>query len=143
MEHDEKLLFSDKMRVRISDINYGNHVCHTKFISMLHNTRVLFLKKYGYSESDFFGNSLVMLNVNIDYLAQCFFDEELIIGITSVGFQKASLCFEYKIFNNTKKTKAVKATLMMGLYDKASNSLKRPTKECVEFFANLQMALDS
>jgi acyl-CoA thioester hydrolase len=138
MEYDQKILFSDKMRVRVSDINYGNHVCHTKFISMLHNVRVLFFKKYGYSEGDFFGNSLVMLNVTIDYLAQCFFDEELIISITSVGFQKAALCFEYEIFNSTRKAKAVKATSIMGLYDKASNSLKRPPKECVEFLTSFR-----
>jgi acyl-CoA thioesterase FadM len=83
---NRKKIFSNKLNVRIDDINYSNHLCHTKIVNIIHNTRALFLKSIGLSEINCFGLGLIMLNLNIDYLSECFFPEEfkeLVNSITS------------------------------------------------------------
>jgi acyl-CoA thioester hydrolase len=40
------LIFSTKINVRISDINYGNHVGNDSFVSILHEARVQWLKQH-------------------------------------------------------------------------------------------------
>ena len=122
-------LFTYKMKVRIDDINFANHLCHSKFTNIIHNARVLFLKKHGLSESNCFGYGLVMLNLNIDYVSQCFFDDLLEINLGIDRLEKATVLFSYSIFNHTTNKPAARATTLMGFLDIEKEKLKRiPTE---------------
>ncbi len=46
-------LFSATLEVRISDINYGNHLGHDSLVSLLHEARVRFLRHLGYTELNY------------------------------------------------------------------------------------------
>ena len=43
----QKIAFTTTLDVRISDINYGNHLGHDSLISLLHEARMRFLKQTG------------------------------------------------------------------------------------------------
>ena len=126
-------LFTHKIHVRIDDINFGNHLCHSKFINIIHNTRALFLKEHNLSELNCFGYGLVMLNLNIDYLAQCFFDQILEINLHVDSIEKSKFSLAYSVFNQTSNKLAARATTLMGFFDITKGKLKRVPIE----FSNL------
>lgn len=132
-----KIIYSHIMNVRIDDINFGNHLCHTKFANILHNARALFLKSHRLSESNCFNSGLVMLGLNIDYIGQCFFDDQLEISLGIVAIDKASVTFEYSVYNHTTKKVAANANTKMGFLDLEKGKLKRTPTEFTTLICNL------
>jgi YbgC/YbaW family acyl-CoA thioester hydrolase len=118
-------LFTHITHVRIDDINFGNHLCHSKFINIIHNARALFLKKHNISESNCFGYKLIMLNLNIDYISECFFNDRLEITLGIDKLEKAKFSLKYSVFNHTSNKLAAKATTLMGFLDIEKGTLKR------------------
>jgi acyl-CoA thioesterase FadM len=49
----QQFIFSTLIPVRITDINYGNHVGNDAILSLLHEARMQFLNKAGYTELEF------------------------------------------------------------------------------------------
>ncbi len=47
-----------KIPVRITDVNYGNHVGNDAFVSIIHEARLQWLKQKGFSELNFGGTGL-------------------------------------------------------------------------------------
>lgn len=129
-------LFTHRINVRIDDINFGNHLCHTKFINLIHNARALFLKKNNLSELDCFGYSLIILNINVNYLSQCYFDDELEINIIKGEINKATFCLSYTIKNLTTDKLALKAESSMAFIDLTSGKLKKIPEEFINLLMN-------
>lgn len=127
--------FKHELVVRIDDINFGNHLCHSKFINIIHNTRALFLKKYGLSEIDCFGCGLVMLSLNIDYISQCYFDDLLEVTININKLQQSKLLLDYNVYNKATQKLAAKATTLMGFLDLNKMKLKKAPLEFCNLFA--------
>lgn len=78
--------------VRITDINYGNHVGNDSFVSMIHEARVQWLKQHNYSELDFAGVGLIMSELVIEFKNESFYGDEINIKIftgevSRVGFE--------------------------------------------------------
>ena len=48
--------FRQLLAVRITDLNYGNHVGNDKVLTFLHEARVRFLNSFGYSEFNLEGS---------------------------------------------------------------------------------------
>jgi acyl-CoA thioester hydrolase len=53
----EKLITTIKIPVRITDINYGNHVGNNSFVEIIHEARMQFLSQFGFTELDIAGSS--------------------------------------------------------------------------------------
>jgi acyl-CoA thioester hydrolase len=115
--------FLYRTNVRIDDINFGNHLCHTKYINILHNARALFLKSYHVSEVNCFGPAIVLLNLNIDYMSQCYFDDILEISVRVETIEKVTSLISYSIHNITTKKQAARATTLLGFIDLQKNKL--------------------
>jgi len=78
--------------VRISDINYGNHVGNDAFVSLIHEARLQWLKQYNYSEINFAGAGLIMSDIAIEFKSESFYGDivkmEVFIGeITRISFE--------------------------------------------------------
>jgi acyl-CoA thioesterase FadM len=56
------LPFSTDFRVRIADINYGQHLGHPELLALVHEARVRFLAHYGFSEMDVEGVGIMMID---------------------------------------------------------------------------------
>src|SRR6185437_3699993 len=77
-----KVMFHTTLEVRISDINYGNHLGHDLLVSLLHEARVRFLKKLGYdNELNIDGMGMLMTNLVVNYLNEAFYADKLTINI--------------------------------------------------------------
>jgi acyl-CoA thioester hydrolase len=93
----EKPLFSCTIPVRISDVNYGNHLGNDSVLSIIHEARMQLLAQWGFTELDAGGNSLIMGDVMIAYKAEVFYGEVLGIDIYCDELTERSFDLLYQI----------------------------------------------
>lgn len=93
----EKRLAEFKIPVRITDLNYGSHVGNDAIVSIIHEARVQFLKKGGYSELDVGGPGLIMADLAVEYVRELFYGDELIISIAAAEISRLSFELYYEI----------------------------------------------
>ena len=79
-------------RVRISDINYGNHVGNDAFVLFIHEARLQWLQQNNFTELDVAGTGLIMSDLSFEFKNECFYGEEVSIvisvgEISKVGFE--------------------------------------------------------
>ena len=86
--------------VRISDINYGNHLGNDSLVSIIHEARVLWLKKYHYTELNAAGAGLIMGDLAVEYLNESFYGDMLSISIAAGEISKVSFELFYAIQTN-------------------------------------------
>ncbi len=65
LDPPESYDYSTELSVRITDINYGNHLGHDSIMSILHEARVRMLDAKGFSEIDIGGSGLIMADTGI------------------------------------------------------------------------------
>lgn len=116
----KEFIFETKIPVRITDLNYGNHLGNDKLLSILHEARVLFLAHFGYTEMDCAGVGLIMADVAIEYKNQAFYGDVLSIQIIAGDFSRVSFDLYYLIQTDTKVI--AKAKTGMVTFDYANNS---------------------
>lgn len=80
----DNILLVVKLPVRISDINYGNHLGNDALISIIHEARVVWLKSGNYMETKIEQAALIMSDLAVEYKAEAFYGDELSVAI-SVG----------------------------------------------------------
>jgi acyl-CoA thioesterase FadM len=78
--------------VRITDINYGNHLGNDALVSILHEARVHWLTSLYYTELNIEERSIIMNELVVNYLKEMFYGDiikiELSVGdITPLGFE--------------------------------------------------------
>ena len=69
--------------VRISDINYGNHVGNDAFVSLIHEARMQWLQQNQFTELDIDGTGVIMSDLAMEFKAQSFYGEEISISISA------------------------------------------------------------
>lgn len=77
--------------VRITDINYGNHLGNGAIVDILHEARMQWLRGYGFTELDVAGCGLIMADLAIEFKAEGFYGDSVLVKlacgeISRVGF---------------------------------------------------------
>jgi len=89
--------FDTELDVRISDINYGNHLGHDAFISLLHEARVRFFNALGYTEVNVEGVALVVSDLVVVYKAQSFYGDRILIEMAAGEFNRYGCDLFYRV----------------------------------------------
>ena len=89
--------FSTQIPVRISDINYGNHIGNDAILSIIHEARMQYLKSIGFTELQFAGIGLIMSDVAIDFKAEAFYGDTLQALVAVGELSKVSFEIYYKL----------------------------------------------
>ncbi|MEJ7588595.1 MAG: thioesterase family protein, partial [Ferruginibacter sp.] len=85
------------IRVRISDINYGNHVGNDAFVSFIHEARLQWLQQNNFTELDINGIGLIMSGMVFEFKNESFYGEEISIMISTGDISKASFDLYYQL----------------------------------------------
>lgn len=93
----DKFLFTTIIPVRITDMNYGNHLGNDALLTIIHEARVQFLSHFGYSEMNIEGTGIIMADVAIQYKSEAFYGDQLFIEIAVAEFTQVSFDIFYKI----------------------------------------------
>ncbi len=102
----ENFTFVTELSIRITDINYGNHVGHDSFISLLHEARIRFLKNIGFSEANIDGKALILSDLAVSYESQAFYGDKLKFEIGAGEFNKYGCDIFYRV-SNTKSDELI------------------------------------
>ena len=70
-------IFTTTLSVRITDLNYGNHLGNDRILVYAHEVRAQFLKAKNQSEADLFGKSLILADAAIMFKGEAFFGDLL------------------------------------------------------------------
>ena len=89
--------FSTQIPVRITDINYGNHLGNDSVVSILHEARMQYLQSIGYTELSFAGIGLIMSDVAIEFKAEAFYGDMLKAYVTAVDISRVGFDLYYKL----------------------------------------------
>lgn len=94
----EKPLIEVEIPLRITDMNYGNHLANDKVLTLLHEARIKALNHYDLSEIDIGeGVSLIMADVMIRYKSEGFFGDQTFIEIWIDKFTTHSFQVYYRL----------------------------------------------
>jgi acyl-CoA thioesterase FadM len=111
--------------VRITDVNYGNHLGNDALVGLLHEARVCWLKQLGYTELNIEGKSIIMSDLAVQYKNEAFYGQELDIEIlsgetTSAGFE---LFYEVTLTENNETKPIARAKTGLVFFDYADKKI--------------------
>ena len=83
--------------VRITDINYGNHLGNSNIVEILHEARMQFLTSHSFSEMNAGGISLIMSDLQVEYKNESYYGDILIVVIFAGDLSRASFELLYQV----------------------------------------------
>ena len=92
----ERFTFNMHIPVRISDLNYGNHLANHVYLEMMQEARMQYLAQWHWSEKDLAGVSLIMGDTAIVYNQECFYGDVLNIEVLATEFGQRSFDLYYR-----------------------------------------------
>jgi acyl-CoA thioester hydrolase len=101
--------------VRITDINYGNHLGNDAFVAIVHEARVQWLQQHGYTELNIEGTGLILADLAVEFKAESFYGDNIEIIITTGEISKVSFELYYQLFAQRNNTKIVLALAKTGM----------------------------
>ncbi len=111
--------FSTRIPVRITDLNYGNHMGNQVLLEVAHEARVQFLRSLGYTELNIESVSLIMADAAVEFKAEVLYGDEIEAEVacgnmSRVGFD---LFYRISIWREGNKTLAAKIKTGMICFD--------------------------
>ncbi|MCB9231862.1 MAG: acyl-CoA thioesterase [Bacteroidia bacterium] len=120
----EQLPFRTEIPVRITDLNYANHLGNDRVLTLMHEARALYFLHLGFAELDAFGVGMVVADAAIVFKAEGFYPQLLIAEVGAGDFGKVNFDLYYRlIFQDTGKVMAMGKTGMV-CYDFSAQKVK-------------------
>ena len=101
--------------VRISDVNYGNHVGNDAFVSIIHEARLQWLQQNGQSELNFGGTGLIMGDLAIEFKNESFYGDVITVSVYVGEISRVSFELYYKLTTNRNDTPLLLAYAKTGM----------------------------
>jgi acyl-CoA thioester hydrolase len=108
-------IFATDIPVRITDINYGNHVGNDALVSIVHEARMQWLAHNKYTELNLAGAALIMADLAIEYKAESFYGDALNVAISIGEITKISFEIFYEITTTRNDKKILIANAKTGM----------------------------
>ena len=117
--------------VRITDINYGNHVGNDSIVGIIHEARVQFLQFHGYTELNIEGIGLIMSALSVEFKNESFYQDIISIKIACGEISKVSfeLFYSLSTIRDKKEITIAKAVTTMVCYDYSIKKVSAIPKE--------------
>ena len=116
LELPENPVFTTEIPVRITDVNYGGHLGNDSLLSILHEARVQFLGKYGFTESDIGGVGIIMTDAVLVYKAEVFYFDLLTIEIGISDLHALGADITYPVSAHAKEAARAKTGIVFFHY---------------------------
>ncbi len=120
IELPKEFIFKTEIPIRIDDINYGGHFGNDAVLSIAHEARLRFLKQHNFTELNVGGAGIIMVDAAIQYKAEAFYGDIMIVEIAVADITGVGCDFVYRCTN--KNTGIVIAIVKTGIvfydYDK-------------------------
>ena len=132
-------IYTHHINVRISDLNYGNHLSFNSLAGMLQECNVRWLKSINLNSTEINiqdNIAWMVKELNIKYISEAFYDNNLVISMYLKSTRQTSITIHYEIDNKTlhKKTSIATCELVF-----VSTILKKitPIPSCISHALNM------
>ncbi len=134
IELPDQFHFNKKIKIRITDLNYGGHVGNDVFLALIHEARQQFLMSHGYAELSFAGVGLIMADVALEYKKELNHGDTVRIAVCAADFDKLGFDLFYKmeIVGSDGPILAGKAKTGMICYDYTAKKKASVPEEAIE-----------
>ncbi len=135
----EKKLATISVPVRITDINYGNHVGNNAIVEIIHEARVQFLQKHNFTELDVVGTALIMSELLVEYKNESFYKDVAEVSIYSGEITRVAFELFYKISTRRNEQEILIALAKTGMvcYDYTVKKVSPVPKELKSILVSL------
>ncbi|PCI71025.1 MAG: thioesterase [Piscirickettsiaceae bacterium] len=117
IKYPEKTLFTCSLPVRITDINYGQHLAHDKLISMLREARAQFFLQFNMEESNVGSLGITLSDLAISYQAESFHPDTLNIEIALDDASRCGCDMIYRVSKDGSDTSVATAKTGLVFFD--------------------------
>lgn len=133
----EKAHFESATTIRVTDLNYGNHLGNDAVLALAHEFRIRFFKSLNQDELSFFGNGIIMNDSAIQYRGQGFWGEQIkaklwFIPTSMARFDLYYLLQQNRADNNTSDVAFVKTGQVF--YDYQKQKISKPENKQQEAY---------
>lgn len=111
----ERRIFSASIPVRITDINYGNHLGNDAIISIMHEARMQWLSSGNYTELTIDGAALIQGDLAVEYKNESYYGDVLEVSLATDEIQKVSFEIFYEITTEREGKKLLIANAKTGM----------------------------
>jgi len=115
--------FVTDLIVQARDINYGGHLGHDAAVSLLHEARRRFLAAGGLTEAVVDGPGLIMLELEVRYVAEAFWGDRICMELAVTGVGAARCEFRYRVGRAGQEL--LRARTLMGFFDYKTRRIAR------------------
>nr|WP_320134121.1 thioesterase family protein [uncultured Holophaga sp.] len=123
LELPEHLPFETQLDIRVTDLNYGDHLGNDALLGLLHEARVRFLRSMGYTEKDIEGVGTVMGDCAIIYRSQGFLGEEITIRVGTGDFTRTG-CDVFYLLTKADGTELARAKTGIVFFDYSAGTVR-------------------
>jgi acyl-CoA thioesterase FadM len=115
IEIPENEIAKVQIKVRISDINYGNHVGNDAFVAIIHEARLQWLQQNNFTEMDVAGTGLIMSDLSFEFKTQAFYGEKISITISRGEISRVGFELFYQLTTNRSNENVLLAKAKTGM----------------------------
>lgn len=115
--------FRTTLTVRVTDLNYGDHLGNDALLGMIHEARVRFLRDLGYTEKDIEGVGILMSDCAIVYKAQGLLGDEITVDVAVGDFSRTG-CDLFYLLTKADGTELSRAKTGIVFYDYTLGSVR-------------------
>ena len=128
---------SIKIPVRITDINYGDHVGNDSLVAIIHEARMQLLQLHGFTELDIEGVGLIMSDLLVEFKNESFYKDIIDVKIGSSNISKISFELYYQLttLRNNKEIFIANAKTTMVCYDYELKKVAALPKQLIEIIS--------
>ncbi len=94
--------FKTEIEIRVTDLNYGNHLANQQFLAFAQEARLKFFNQYGFTELDFGGTSLIQADAAITFKGEGHLADCVEISVSAIQTGSSSFNLFYSFWNKTK-----------------------------------------
>ena len=143
IEKPESYHFSTEMKVRVSDINYGNHMSNDKFLTFANQVRVEFYAAYQMHELDLKGTGSIMSDAFVNYLSEGKLNDVLSIYLTVENVHRLGFDLYYRFKNASSRRDVAMVKTCMLCYDYEQHKIAKVSDSLKALFDSLPIASHS
>lgn len=135
----EKFIFQTEIVVRVSDLNYGNHVGNDSILTLMQEARTLFYRSMGFESEVKLEGSIgqIVSDAAIVYKAESFLGDTLQIAIAVGDLNKYGFDLFYRITNKASHKEVAHGKTGIVCFDYSKRKIASVPEKLVEKLKSL------
>ena len=131
----DEFTFKTQLDVRVSEINYGNHVGNDRMVTLLHEARLRYLREYDFAEFNIGGVGIIVTDLVVCFKAESFVGDILTFHIGVTDFNKYGCDIIYKVENEDQQKLVAQAKTGIVFFDYDERKVTRIPRVFLERIA--------